>query len=217
MGIIDEQRLDRSKFTFVAGNHEQYGGDYPLLWQRFLDETGLQSRYYSRDVCGCDFIVLCCDRFPPYGWVSAAMSDEQLNWLDQKLSVDAQTGKQAYVYVHWTIPRTVAGSYPGDWAFDAENANASGVALRSILDSYQNVLVFTGHSHRSLDVYRGSSSTPLYINTGAISYLDDVHDDGYSGSQGWFVYVFANRVVLEGRDFAADRWTGQSFTFYNPT
>lgn len=73
---------------------------------------------------------------------------------------------------------------------------------------------FSSHTHYALEVndngrgslYRANSWTPLYVNTGAIAYEQTNDDSTFSGSQGWYVYNFANRVVLRGYDFLKQCW-----------
>lgn len=216
-GIIQSAGYSLDDFAFAAGNHElrtTEGESFDTLVNRFMSNFGT-GMYFEKELAGQDIIVLGSD-IQPDCWAGAHFSDEELAWLRDRLAYNASIGRTSYVIVHQPIENTVNGSYTGQWGVSDGCGIENMSELSSILNDYSNVIVFTGHTHYSeqvSSVYRADSSHPLYVNTAAMAYLQSNDNDSYDGSQGWYVYVYTDKIVLKGYDFANNGWTGISYTF----
>ena len=165
--------------------------------------------YYSTTVNGYKYIFLAGDVKDYYGQDSAALSTAQLTWLDAELS-DAETnysGKPVFIFLHQPVADSVAGSFTGQWAADKGLVNAD--ELKAIVSEYNNVYLLNGHSHYDLNSENnhnpGDDNLPVTVNTSAVSSLRN--DNGtVSGSQGFYVRIYEDKVVFLGRDFSTGKW-----------
>jgi hypothetical protein len=88
------------------------------------------------------------------------------------------------------------------------------VELRQILDEYPDAVVFSGHTHWQFDslqpLLMSSGNTANYLNTASVGYLWTDLDTGLVGSQGYFVEVYEDYVLIRGRDFAEQKWVSNA-------
>lgn len=121
----------------ACGNHDvgNGNGDYDKLRERFLGynntmlKADIDQPYYYKIVDGYYFIVLapealCVSEFP--------ISEEQLSFLDETLSLATAEGKPAFVCAHhpWY--------YVDDYMYDK---------MEETLTKYKNVFFLAGHTH----------------------------------------------------------------------
>ena len=77
--------------------------------------------------------------------------------------------------------------------------------------------MFNGHSHWTLDadnsIYAPKNSAAIF-NTASVSYLWQSYDlptgERLEGSQGYYVKVYSDSVVVLGRDFANGKWVSSA-------
>ncbi|MNI76710.1 hypothetical protein D3C73_1329580 [compost metagenome] len=84
--------------------------------------------------------------------------------------------------------------------------------LRAILSRYPQTLLITGHTHWELEVdntmYPGGGQTATMFNCSSVAYLWTNEDERKEGSQGYYVEVYSDRVLVRGRDFTTGSWIG---------
>lgn len=158
------------------------------------------------------FIFLGTESWGPIGAPtkdSAVLSEAQLAWLESALEDHREEKKPIFVFLHQPIPYTMP-------AIDLEyyqNGIIQSKELLAILAQYPQVIYFSGHSHWDLQL-QGMFLQKEFamMNTGAIynTYgLDDNDEENivdHKGSQGLYLQVYNNKVVIKGRDFSKKRW-----------
>ena len=202
-----------------VGNHDLNGGTGEKLSgdtleeraERFLryavlpDGTHPASLHYDFRLGGYHFVFLGCDRLEgSHAW----LSPQTLLWLDRTLSGD--DGKPVFLFLHQSLYDTVAGSFPGQgW-----NGVLNDAELRAVLARHPNVFFFNGHSHWTLDsdgcMHVPDGKLPTIFNTASVAYLWTSYNkdagENLSGSQGYCVQIYPDRVLVLGRDFTTGEW-----------
>lgn len=194
---------------FTIGNHEFYAAfrdkhgklnmkAFPnertetRCIQRFLWNTGAPNVYYDKWIEGYHFVMLGSEKSrisnPDYG-DNAWVSDAQLNWLEARLK-GSSPDKPVFVFLHQPLSQTFNGSLRG-FVMNYER-------LKMILSKYPQVLIFSGHTHRSLHEHTGNKFHDAFTMVNVSS----VRRDG----EGLFVVVEGNKVVVRGRDFIHKAW-----------
>lgn len=198
-------------FTYCTpGNHDLRGeGGWEAQISKFMKNTNSPEKYYSEEINGATFIMLGSQTSEifegPYGNHSNIFEDQQ-NFLKQELEKASKGSKPIFVFHHQPLYNTVSGSLPGQgW-----NGVIQDAEIRAILKQYPQAVLFTGHTHWELDakspMYIGNGLDATMFNDAAVGYLwtdDDTHLDG---SQGYYVEVYANKILVRGRDFKTGKW-----------
>ncbi|RJE82802.1 hypothetical protein D3P07_26190 [Paenibacillus sp. 1011MAR3C5] len=108
--------------------------------------------------------------------------------------------------MHQPLKNTVAGSYEEQQWHGVEED----VGLRAVLAGYPQAILFSGHTHWELEAghtyYDGVGKLPAMVNAVSTAYLWTDEDQHKDGSQGLFVNVYEDRVVVRGRDFERSDW-----------
>ena len=199
---------------WVVGNHDYWKGrnhasglrdlTYQQMVDQFNNTNGNDSEkpYYDLWIEGYHFIFL--------GYEENGISLEQEAWLAEKIAENAREDKPIFIFLHQPIAGTVAGSfeYEGYTTFHPRDS------FLEIIASYPQAMLFSGHGHAALtDEYNMLTPTEDHcylFNSGAIIGAETgfKKDNGkpLKISEGWYVTVYENYVVLRGRDFTNDRW-----------
>ncbi|MEF3306451.1 metallophosphoesterase family protein [Paenibacillus sp. GYB003] len=125
-------------------------------------------------------------------------SDEQLEWLKAKLA-ETKDGKPIFVLIHQPLPP--AGEDGGSHRLIRAKE------FRSILKPHKNVFVISGHTHQDFD--NGSShysKETFHWFTNASVGRTRNNQPGVEKSQGMYVQVYEDRVVVRGWEFAKQAW-----------
>lgn len=174
---------------------------------RFPEGYGTpETPYYDLWIGGLHFIFLGSSEISDDG--HATIGNDQYAWLAEKLEENAD-GRPIFLFMHQSLRDTVAGSTAdeGWWGID------DGAVLRSLLQDYPQIIMFNGHSHWSLDsentMYGGDGKATIF-NTAGVGYLKDAYKnvtgDYLDGSQGYYVKVYEDAIVVQGRDFIEGEW-----------
>ncbi|MDF2659758.1 MAG: metallophosphoesterase [Paenibacillus sp.] len=167
---------------------------------RFQKMFNLSKPYSDVTIHGYHLIMMSQETYvqeqPDVG-EGAWYSDEQLEWLRAKLK-ETKDNKPIFVMIHQPLPP------------EGQDGGTHRVirakAFREILKPYPNVFVFSGHTHQ--DFENGSShyskeSFHWFVNssvgrTSNRSFQQEAKDK----TQGLYVQVYEDRVVLRGREFS---------------
>ncbi|MFR1518070.1 MAG: metallophosphoesterase family protein [Clostridia bacterium] len=150
------------------------------------------------------------------------ISEEQYNWFTEQMETAAKTEKPIFVLIHEPFPNTVSGSLPGqgwegnpkDPDYYPENKYGD---LKAVADKYPQTVVFSGHTHwefasKQPAVISNGKTSASYFNCSAVGYIWNDNNQGYmqngkyTGSEGLYVYVYSDKIVVKGRDFANEKW-----------
>lgn len=187
----------------ASGNHD-YGngnGGYEEYKERFIKYANLvdcdiDNNYYYKVIDGYYFIVLSSESDS----VNASdMSDAQLQWLNGVLDEAAKEDKPIFVFAHHPVNYVENG--PSD-------------RLSSVLDDYEDVIFFCGHTHwalseNSVSVVNGVQSVNV---PRSIDYSPDITVK--TPDVGAVVEVYENEVLLRFRDLGENEWIeGYEYTF----
>lgn len=188
----------RPKMLFTMGNHDVRWADWDDRRERFLRKTGMKGLYHDHWLEGYHFIFLGTEQGLKD---DAYLSDVQLNWFEEKLAEGSDSRKPVFVFLHQPLKDGVAGSR--DWHGVVQDSQ-----MKSILAKYPQTILFTGHSHWELGSARTMylSRYGTMLNTASVAYLSTDTEDYKKGSQGYYVEVYGDEVVVRGRDFASGSW-----------
>ncbi|WP_203416090.1 metallophosphoesterase family protein [Jiangella ureilytica] len=210
----------------AIGNHESYAAEsWETLRDRFLDFAG-RDRVYGEYVLtggGGEVPVLAIGQeFPRPPEVG--MSDEQVAWLDERLDYWTERKKQVIVITHFPLGDTVSASWI-PWYHEHHERNAE---LTTMLGDHPNAIFLSGHTHYPFElgdwavrrrVPGGHPDGFLAINTGAMHIEWDARGENTSSigevttrdiNRGLTIDVYADRVVIEARDFGLAGPTGDN-------
>ena len=202
-------------YFLAIGNHDFYNGEYADKIEQFLkyatlpDGKNPDSVHYDFWLNGYHFVFLGNDAVPVDG-VKTTLSSATIKWLDETLMKDRNEGRPIFLFLHQSLYNTVAGSLPGqNW-----NGVANEDAFRNLLKKYPEVIMFNGHSHWILDsesnYYPRGNSLPAIFNTSSVAYLwtsyHKTEGEELAGSEGYYLRVYEDKIVLLGRDFASGKW-----------
>ncbi|WP_176215093.1 metallophosphoesterase [Cytobacillus gottheilii] len=200
--------------VIAMGNHEFFEPRYTnipdateeMYIDRFIQETGMPSLYYMKEIKGYPFIVLGSEQSqisnPGLG-DRVVISDTQYTWLEDTLNTLTDPNKPIFLFLHQPIDFTVYGSEHWGAGFEDER-------LLTILQKHPQVILFTGHSHYLLEhprsVYQDGFTM---VNTGSIQSPYYPIGGVPFRSQGLLVNVYEDQVVIKGRDFNKDEWVNE--------
>lgn len=210
--IVDENPHP-AKLYYTIGNHEFFknDGNKPSI-ERFLQFSQLEKVYYEQRIHDYSFLFLGTESWGPIGSPtkdSAVLSEQQLQWLEEKVDILKQDHKPVFVFLHQPIPYTTYGTDIDYY----QNGVIQDKEVRRILAKLKHAFLFSGHSHWDL---RNPSmlvkQTTNFVSTGAIYNTWGPDGDGGEtiidpeGSTGLYVQVFEEYVLIKGRDFANEQW-----------
>ena len=194
---------------YAIGNH-----DYPAASETFLKYAFLPNGTNPTDTCydfwldGYHYVILGSDS--PSG-LNATFTEETLAWLDSTLAQDRKESRPTFVFLHQPLYNTVSGSLPGEGWHGVTNDSE----LREVLKKYPEVIMFNGHTHWTMDssgnIFEGTEDLPIKIfNCASVSYLcsgfEKTSGIDFAGSQGYFVDIYKDKVVVKGRDLTVSQW-----------
>jgi len=204
------------------GNHEFYQeyGRGPnsrksndILIARYLDFSSRVLVYDDNWINGYHFIHMGSEstynKYVDSSTVRATISDEQILWFEEKLAEDYTPGKPIFVFLHQPLDNTVVFSH-----YYRYNINKDQV-IRSIFEKYPEIIFFSSHSHHCFElpgnfytdpsgfkcVDTSSVSRPTYIDT-----KEGVEKEWVPSSEGVYVEVFKDKVVIKAREFKKSEW-----------
>ncbi|MED1783191.1 metallophosphoesterase [Brevibacillus fortis] len=188
---------------FVQGNHDVRWGDWTQFSELFHKYTNMKSSYYNVWINGYQFIFLGTEKgLKDFSY----LSETQLKWLDEKLAESG--GKPTFIFHHQPLKNTVAGANDGYLKSNYWYGVRQDTELKTILAKHPGAFLFSGHTHWELGakdtMYNAKYAT--MFNAGATSYLWTDANTGKDGSQGFFVEVYEDKVMVKGRDFKNDTW-----------
>lgn len=212
MDTLRKHKQDGAELLIAIGNHDYWNGLPAKEAQaRFLEMSGMEAMYYHRVIQGYHFIVLATEDKPTHGYFSL----EQIEWLKRQLEEAAADAPERpiFVFLHQHLKDTVYGSE--EWGIQ-ENIGE----LMAALDSYPQVITFSGHSHYPLNDPRSIHQKRFTsVGTASISYME-VERGKLQGnlppghekfSQGCLVEVYEDKVAITRLDFAHQREIGDAW------
>lgn len=209
-------------YYMSIGNHDFYQakdhGDTQAQVQkrfagyaRYPDRTAPDSQHYDFWLSGYHFVFLGDDKITS-DYLSSTYTDKTLRWLRKTLQNNRDVNRPIFLFNHPPIQATVAGSlgeFKGFTGVYGENA----VRLKAVLKDFPEIILFNGHQHIELGypntMRPADSEMPTVFNTASASQVATIRDrvkTKGSGSEGYYVYVYADKIIVRGRDFKNAKW-----------
>ena len=188
-----------------AGNHDA-GSSANKTYEYPITYTG-NPLYYSFTQ-GDDVFIM----FGMTFWGDPPFSNESLQWLYETL--EENRNKRCFVFQHM-MRKGNAGDASGRYSWDGLN-NTNGQVFLSLMEHYQNVLWFHGHSHCEFEQQdtlsllnsnydRAFGCHSIHVPSCCMTRNED-NDYDYEDSEGYVVDVYENGIHLRGRDFVAEKF-----------
>ncbi len=219
--VMDATADIRPRQTIAAnGNHERYApGGFDANLERFFafaERDQQWAEYIVEGPAGDLPVIVLGEEFGSPSDV--AMSDAQVEFLEERLAHWTELDKQVVVMTHFPLGDTVSASWI-PWYHDHHMMNDR---LTSILGNYPNAIVFSGHTHYPGELgdwavqRRTADGHPdgfWAINTIAMHIEWDARGENTAGinevttrdiNQGLTLDSYGDRVVVTAYDFASD-------------
>ncbi|MEK4513925.1 metallophosphoesterase [Paenibacillus sp. FSL H8-0122] len=204
--ILEQHQASLPQIRYTLGNHDVGLGHWDSRLAMYTSRMGMPGPYHDHWIGGYHFIFLGTEEGLQ---TFCSLSDGQLQWLDRKLGEQAAASAQdqpVFLFLHQPLKDTVAGSLESqEWYGVTQDQE-----LRTILSRHPQTLLFTGHTHWELEVgntmYPGNGQTATMFNAASVAYLWTDADEHKSGSQGYYIEVYADKVLVRGRDFTTGTW-----------
>ncbi|OMF88302.1 metallophosphoesterase [Paenibacillus sp. FSL R7-0337] len=219
--ILEQHQASLPQLRYTLGNHDVGLGHWESRLAMYTSRMGMPGPYHDHWIGGYHFIFLGTEEGLP---TFCNLSAEQLQWLDRKLGERAPDKPEAnshlqphteqaslpdqpvFLFLHQPLKDTVAGSLESqEWYGVTQDQE-----LRTILSRHPQTLLFTGHTHWELEVgntmYPGNGQTATMFNAASVAYLWTDADEHKNGSQGYYIEVYADKVLVRGRDFTTGTW-----------
>ncbi|MBJ6362149.1 metallophosphoesterase family protein [Paenibacillus sp. GCM10012307] len=201
--IIAENKEGLPNIRFTLGNHDVGLGDWQARSSLYFKNCGTNSPYHDHWIDGYHFIFLGTEKGLR---LHCDLSPVQLQWLEEKLAEQASAHQPIFLFLHQPLLNTVAGSMEEqEWYGVVQDEE-----LRQILSRYPQAILFTGHTHWELEakaiMFEGGDHMATCFNAASTAYLWTDEDEHKDGSQGFYVDVYEDRVLVKGRDFAEGKW-----------
>ncbi|MBQ7383253.1 MAG: metallophosphoesterase, partial [Clostridia bacterium] len=184
-----------------------YLGDAVPADATFCGGSRFASLNYSFERNGCKFIFLGTDVSDQN---NLTLNSTTLDWLESELE-GAGKGNPIFIIMHQPMYGTLSGSFKDGYGVTKNTAEP----LKALLAKYPEVIMFNGHTHRDMNQYgihySRDEKLPNIFGTSSVGYLAREYDtwsttETYKGSEGYYVYVYEDKIFVRGRDFLTREW-----------
>lgn len=210
-----DTKTNFDRILLTMGNHDarsNFDANKEIIMNKVSQYLGIDTNgksYYSYDVNGYTFIMLCTESQKEY--VRADISDEQLNFLDSELARAAENGKPAFVVCHQPLKDT--HGLPA--AFVNGDIGDRSQQVRDIVTKYKNVFFISGHLHdgayeKSFEVLSQENN----IHAVNLPAYGEKNGEGQyrTAGIGYIVEVYGDEIVFTLRNFKDGKATDFSKT-----
>ncbi|MBQ7862244.1 MAG: metallophosphoesterase [Clostridia bacterium] len=210
--VMDKQTAV-PKIFLTMGNHDVrvfFKNSRNRVMERVDRYLGIETKgktYYSYDIKGYTFIVICTERRL---LEKASLTKEQIDFLDKELARATKDGKPVFVMCHQAFKNT--HGLPEVWKTGDMGEESDEV--RAVMEKYKNVFFINGHLHggifeKTLEVLKEennvySLSVPGYRKENNFG----IKDCG----TGYYAEVYDDRVVFTARKFISGEYLEGDYT-----
>ena len=210
--VMDKQTAV-PKIFLTMGNHDVrvfFKNSRKRVKERVDRYLGIETKgktYYSYDIKGYTFIVICTERRL---LEKASLTKEQIDFLDKELARATKDGKPVFVMCHQAFKNT--HGLPEVWKTGDMGEESDEV--RAVMEKYKNVFFINGHLHggifeKTLEVLKEennvySLSVPGYRKENNFG----IKDCG----TGYYAEVYDDRVVFTARKFISGEYIDGDYT-----
>lgn len=183
-----ESEVGKSVWT-IRGNHDTNNDCSEDVYINNIEPNGL---YYTKEVNGDLYVFLGLDKYDK----NNLFSNESLDWLESIL--ESNKNKRIFLFEHVHI--NPVGNY-NSIIKNYDMGNEPGTTskrFRDIINSYDNVILFTGHTHQDFEI-NSVENNRVHISSCA---KPRTPESDNSGSQGYLMEVYKNKIILKAINFA---------------
>lgn len=199
--VFDDYK-DKFRLFVTMGNHDVrifFKKNLKIVMNKVDEYLGIKTSgktYYSYDINGYTFIVLCTEKRI---LEKAHISKEQIAFLDSELKRATADSKPVFVMCHQPFAET--HGLPEVWK--TGDMGEQNDEVRAVMEKYGNVFFINGHLHggifekvaETLNAEKGvySVSIPGYRKENNFGITD--------AGVGYYCEVYDNRVIFKARNF----------------
>lgn len=199
--VFDKQNIVKNIFV-TMGNHDArffFSKNSKIIIKKTEEYLGINCNgkpYYSYDINGYTFIVLCTEKRV---LEKAYISGSQIDFLDKELERGTRDGKPVFVMCHQPFAET--HGLPEVWK--TGDMGEQNDQVRAVMEKYNNVFFINGHLHggifekvaETLNAEKGvySISIPGYRKENNFGITDC--------GVGYYCEVYENKVIFKARNF----------------
>ncbi len=209
--VLDKFK-DTYKILVTMGNHDArifYKSSTGIIKEKirkYLDSK-TDRIYYSCDIKGYTFIVLCTEKRM---LEKAHISEEQIAFLDKELARGTKDGKPVFVMCHQPFAET--HGLPEVWK--TGDMGEQNDQVRAVMEKYKNVFFINGHLH-------GGIFEKIAEVINAENNVHSVSIPGYRKENnfgitdcgvGYFCEVYEDRVIFRARKFISGEYKTGDYT-----
>lgn len=210
--VLDKQKAFPNVLLTI-GNHDAraiFTRNSKIVMNKVEKYLGISTNgktYYSYDIKGYTFIVLCTEK---RALEKASLTKAQIDFLDKELAKATKDGKPAFVMCHQAFKNT--HGLPEVWK-TGDMGNESD-EVRAVMEKYKNVFFINGHLHggifeKTLEVLNKennvfSLSVPGYRKENNFGITDC--------GTGYYCEVYDDRVVFTARKFISGEYVEGDYT-----
>lgn len=210
--VFDNQKVFPRVFL-TMGNHDVriiFKRNLKLVMNKVNEYLGIDTKgksYYSYDIKGYTFIVLCTERRL---LEKASLTKQQIDFLDSELARATKDGKPVFVMCHQAFKNT--HGLPEVWKTGDMGEESDKV--RAVMEKYKNVFFLNGHLHggifeKTLEVLNEennvySLSVPGYRKENNFGITDC--------GTGYYTEVYDDRVIFTARKFISGEYIEGDYT-----
>ncbi len=192
-------------YIVATGNHDIRFRTHSQVVERFTsyynDFTGssIDELHYSMEINGYTFIIVGSDE---QSIEKQVLHDEQLEWIDETLSQATADGKPVFVICHQPLKDTHGLPYLwNDGKTDSGYIGDQNDELYEILNSYENVVMISGHLHTGFGEYTYEEVGNIHsVNLPAVG-MQNADGEYEEYSIGYTVEVYEDEILFRARDF----------------
>ncbi len=177
--------------------------------EKLLDINLNGKTYFSYDVNGYTFIVICTEKAV---LEKAYISPEQIAFLDKELKKATENGKPCFVMCHQ--PFAFTHGLPDVWK--TGDMGEQNDAVRAVMEKYKNVFFINGHLHGGVcdfveeilnkDNNVVSISIPCYRKENNFGHTD--------AGVGYMCEVYPEKVIFKARNFLTGKYVTGDYTYF---
>lgn len=216
---IMRDTCDAENWVVATGNHEighpeeftnEEARQNFIKYHNEYTGQGIENAYYSIDVDGYTFIVL-CDQSED-NWDSCDIYEDQIAFLDAELARGTAEGKPVFVVCH--VP--VEGANGQDIIYEDGGLDEYSEVVKSTLEKYENVFFISGHVHTGINGYISkeffdvscveTENGVTYVNLPTYGIVNR-YGIPWNG-MGFQMEVYEDEVIFRARKFNTSRWYG---------
>lgn len=204
---------NKLKLLVTMGNHDARFF-FRTASKTIMDNTekllGINTQgktYYSYDINGYTFIVLCTEKAV---LEKAYISSEQIAFFDKELKRGTENGKPCFVMCHQ--PFAFTHGLPEVWK--TGDMGEQNDEVRAVMEKYKNVFFINGHLHGGVCNYVEAILNKEHnvISLSIPGYRKENNFGITDAGVGYMCEVYDDRIVFKARNFLTGKYVSGDFS-----